>query len=504
MVTKINIKNSQIVVILSIAIFVILQLTIFLYTYTPSDSPMYMYASKLISEGKLPYADFFFAHPPLQLYLNGLIIKLFGLKVTILRSLEVLGAIISSCLLYLIVKQNYDNLSATLSVIIFLFSPIIMYQASYLYGYFLILPLIIFAFLAYTQKKYFYSGIAFGLAGITRLLSLPAFFVIVIYSIFISENKNITNRCINCFKLIFGFCIVFIPVILFFFAKTSNFYDYIFNFQITRSTMPFENKLHELTNIVMIDKVVFLLPIVLSYFLFRKKNILALSIISIYLIFIFNLRFVFKEYFIVIYPFLIILGATSFADLMKSLKSSKKFHKFAKFSAPILLILIFVPAANHTLQAYKEVYVQPHQEFKSLSLISDYVKKNSNENILLYGGQPQTAYVAILSGRALALEDPIFQKDYYINNPYKLNQTIKNLEQLFQEHKIKFLVNTNEKSLMTIEDFPEYTGLMKKYCSRPVVPLESNFFVILNQTQNKDMLIGFNETVRGFIVYKCF
>ena len=39
----------------------------------PGDENVYYYMGKLISEGKVPYRDFFLAHPPLHIYIIALL-----------------------------------------------------------------------------------------------------------------------------------------------------------------------------------------------------------------------------------------------------------------------------------------------------------------------------------------------------------------------------------------------------------------------------------------------
>ena len=52
---------------LIILIFVLIEIKALLF-YKPGDENVYLHMGKLLSEGVLPYKDFFYAHPPLQLF----------------------------------------------------------------------------------------------------------------------------------------------------------------------------------------------------------------------------------------------------------------------------------------------------------------------------------------------------------------------------------------------------------------------------------------------------
>ena len=61
-----------------------------LSTIQPGDENVYYYMGRLVSEGKMPYRDFFFAHPPLQIYLIALVYKAFGFSIAALKSVSMI------------------------------------------------------------------------------------------------------------------------------------------------------------------------------------------------------------------------------------------------------------------------------------------------------------------------------------------------------------------------------------------------------------------------------
>jgi len=61
-------------------------LKLYSLNFVKGDEHMYFYMSLLVSKGKWPYRDFFFSHPPLQLYLVGALYKLFGYSLALSKA----------------------------------------------------------------------------------------------------------------------------------------------------------------------------------------------------------------------------------------------------------------------------------------------------------------------------------------------------------------------------------------------------------------------------------
>ena len=74
----------------AVTVLVYLGLKQFSYRYVPGDENIYYYMAKVMAEGKAwPYRDFFFAHPPVQLFVAGSVFKLCGASYVVARSLPV-------------------------------------------------------------------------------------------------------------------------------------------------------------------------------------------------------------------------------------------------------------------------------------------------------------------------------------------------------------------------------------------------------------------------------
>jgi hypothetical protein len=114
-------RTSQIFLTLLIVISIALNI-LFLYP-TYSDENLYMaYSRELVSNGKIPYRDFFFGHPPLELYTLSLFMIVGGFNIYIAKLLPIVCSHLSVVLIYLICKE-YNERSALLVSALFLISP---------------------------------------------------------------------------------------------------------------------------------------------------------------------------------------------------------------------------------------------------------------------------------------------------------------------------------------------------------------------------------------------
>jgi len=168
---------------------------------------------KLITEGFLPYKDFFYAHPPLQLFIYAFLIKLFGVKLWLMNIIPLISILVSSYIAYKITNKLY------IMVLFLTFFPI-FHLASVGFGMNLALMFIMLGFY-FIEKKPMLASLFMGLAVFTRLIILP----IVIGSLFYIKSKEIRSRYIvglTVMAAIFLMMLILIPV-----AMNSLFFYHI-------------------------------------------------------------------------------------------------------------------------------------------------------------------------------------------------------------------------------------------------------------------------------------
>ena len=109
-------------------------LKLYSLNFVKGDEHMYFYMSLLVSKGKWPHRDFFFSHPPLQLYLMGALYKLFGYSLVLSKAVPSLAAMVSGIYVYLLGRRLVGRSEALLAVILFLFTFDVLRGSSHFTG----------------------------------------------------------------------------------------------------------------------------------------------------------------------------------------------------------------------------------------------------------------------------------------------------------------------------------------------------------------------------------
>src|SRR3989344_5365963 len=163
----------------------------------PGDENVYYYMAKSITEGQLPYRDFFYAHPPLHIFILSIVIKIFGVNFGILKFVNLLALLIASFFLYKIslglfrekLDDRHADIISILALILFLFSFEIMFKATFSIGVAFSLMFVTASFYFALAKKYFISGLLGGLAGLTRYYAIVPVFAILAF-IFVKKLQE--------------------------------------------------------------------------------------------------------------------------------------------------------------------------------------------------------------------------------------------------------------------------------------------------------------------------
>jgi hypothetical protein len=371
---------------------------------------------KLVSNGKIPYRDFFFAHPPLQIYIYSLIYKTVGFNFFIFKLLPTLFVIVSALYIFKILN-NYDNISAILAVILFFFSYDSLRFSSFPIGTSLTTMLVIVSFYYYFRKKYFISGILFGIAGITRFYSLIPMLVILSI-LFINNRKNVL-------RFIYGFSLIFISINLFFIILYGNNY-----------VIPVF-KYHLLKPITNVSKISLFLRILkdnallfLSSFLFlliKNKGKLqsVLFMIIFYLLTLFIIKNFFTHYLMLIFPFMAILGGYSLIRLKDIIKYNKN----------IIYVIISVIIIMSSILAVNKYIKYDFQDFNKANDITSYIKENSESTDTIFGDDLIVPLIALLSNRDITL-------DFVDSNNLRFRSGITNINETIErlKNKVKFVI----------------------------------------------------------------
>lgn len=411
-----------------------------------SDENTYFYMGKLVSEGNIPYKDFFFSHPPMQLFIFALILKIFGFNFVLLKSVAIASTIISCIFLFKTVNEKYNNLEGIIAVILFLSAQTTLYNSSINFGVNIATMFSVIGFYYfYTKKKIFISGVFFGFAGLTALYSLVPFAVLSV-TLFFSDKKKIK-------RFIYGFSLTFlIPILLITLITGIQFLIQIFLYHILKAPLASTDKLFFIKELIRKNYFLFLSSF--SYlFIKNKKELNIIGIISLtYLIFIMSLKTSFEFYFIPIFPFLAILGARSIGTIIPK---RKLLSKILIIIITIILIFYIIDFNIKPLKDYDELY-----SFESWQEVSDYITINSDSDERIFGDYFITPIVAMTSNRKIASNIVDNHYETIFSGVINVNQTIKELK----NNKVRYILIHERDNIQPFWSSYEINKFIKENC----------------------------------------
>ncbi len=404
-------------------IFVYLSIKSANLEYGFSDENTYFYMGKLVAEGNMPYKDFFFSRPPLQLFVLALVFKIFGFNFILLKLLPTLFTIISAFFIFLMMKK-FNAVYSFLSVILFMFSYDSLRFSTYNMGVNLaVMFLVIGFYFFFLQKKFFISGIILGLAGLTNFMSLIPFAVILVYLFF--RNKKMF------LKFLAGFSVTFILVnLVLLLAFGSKYIIPVFKYHFLKPKSAEGRNFDIFYRMIRINFLLFL-PALL-FFVDKNKRKIGIAALSsgAYLLFFIALNKVFGYYFMFIFPFLAIIGGYSLINLIDRVNVSKK----------ILYSVLFVVVVLLSAFSVRNYINYDYQDFNNAEEISQYVADNSDENEEIFGDDSIVQVIALLSNRRIALNFADSNNLRFRAGVTDINEVINDLKQ----SGVKFIINYKE------------------------------------------------------------
>lgn len=446
-----------------------------LATAQPGDENVYYYMGKLITEGKVPYRDFFFAHPPLHIYLIASIYKIFGFNILILKLIPLISTLISVFFIFKIAKEKFGNAEAVISSLLFLFSYSVMFDSVFSFGIEVAtMFLVIGAYLLWSRNYDTLAGISFGLAGATRLLSLLPIFVIFVL-VFLSSKKKFL-------KLSFVFLIIFLLINgIFILLFGADYLVSVYKYHLLKSLGGKEN-FREYIDIIKLNWILFS-SFLLFIFVKEKKPIAMPVIISIaYLVFLTALKKLFGFYFIVIFPFLALTGGYSIVNIAKKFSvtceasSSRLARHLPKiFLQKIFLIILLLIFAWNLLSDVLFLEKIGFKGFERGNDLIDFVNANSNKGTLLFGDDSVVPLLALLTDKKIALDFVDTNNEVFISGVKNLSNVLSNLK----GKDVLFIIRSSQ----GISYFSDVKEFLNKDC---------------------EFLGSFHDKIEGsYLIYKC-
>jgi hypothetical protein len=390
-----------------------------------SDENVYYLMGKKVAEGKVPYTQFSFTHPPLQIYILAFMFKLFGTSLLVAKLLPLISSSFSTVLIYLISKDLFKEKTALLSLTFFILTPAFLAFSDQGYGIWESLFFLLLSIYLIIKKKIFLSTITFTISILLRYLAilyLP--FLLILVFLRLGKIKKF---------LLYFIPISFMSFIFLYILFGYNFIDdtilFHINTKVIETNLP---KLHyQYLGIGFFT--IFLGFLSTGIALMRKNKLLLL--ISAYpiladLVVFFGFKTIIYHYFLFSVPFI-------------ALASSKAFMISRDLIIKISIALIVLLSIFSNFGTI-EFYLNPsHSE--NIYFIRDYIRNNISEDDNIFGESSITDYVSFTTDipitsnyldsyiayleyvseekviQNLEIEKPKFiidSEDYYMKNPY--------------------------------------------------------------------------------------
>lgn len=148
--------------------------------FVSGDEHMYFTMSLLVARGEWPYRDFFFSHPPLQLYLVAPLYLLFGHSLGLSKLVPSLAGVLSGVHVYLIGKRLAGRLEGVLGALLFLFTYDVLRGSSHFTGANCALALGMVATYQAIAGRQVVAGILFALGTFTGVYIAPLALMLVV------------------------------------------------------------------------------------------------------------------------------------------------------------------------------------------------------------------------------------------------------------------------------------------------------------------------------------
>ncbi len=181
-------KSEWFVLIFLLAVFAALKISVLAPHF--ADGWIYFYFGKLVAGGATPYLDFYYSSPPLIPYLMGFLHALFGFKISLANFLPTIFSLVDAILIFVLVKKR-SPFFALVAVVAYLFSFLNFATTDYFSEAHPLTSFALAGILFFENRKFFWSGIFFGLAGLTKFYGiLPAVFLPILI---FREPRNLRN-----------------------------------------------------------------------------------------------------------------------------------------------------------------------------------------------------------------------------------------------------------------------------------------------------------------------
>lgn len=364
--------------------------------------------------------------------------------------------------MFKLVLENFNEIAALISVILFLFSKTVLQYARGSNGAFETAAFILAAYYFLSKKKYFMSGVLFAFAGLTRLYFLPFFAICFFYSLFEYKDGKLLIHYNQTLRFILGFLLIFVSINAFFLVKFGKgYYTGVYLYQalggLIRAQYSFSSKLGSLWFIITSNTVLFLLAIFTFVFKKLRTHSIYATTILVYILFVFQLKEIFVHYYLILLPFVALMGCLILSNI------PNRFYKPSSILFPftaIMIILLFVQASSYINQNYKQI-AQSTEGENAILAVADYIKTNSKSDDKIFGATTPVHFIALYSDRRIIYD--------FVDQRVSVEIYQKFLDMIRDRKDLKYIVYfLDEESggfkFYGIENDSRYKEFIEKHC----------------------------------------
>jgi hypothetical protein len=355
------------------------------------DENAYFYMARLMSQGKLFYRDFFFAHPPLQLIFLSLVYSIFGFHLIALKLTAVLPVLAGAGIIYHWFWKRDNGLSGIFFLIIFLFNYELLKITTHPFGLNLTAFFLMLSLYYFLEDRPLRCGIFWGCAAVTGLYALP--WGVVPFGYYLLGGGRLRNlaRFFGGFMIIFGgvngLCIIV-------FGDGYIRPVYIYHFLKPRGTELISDIY---IRVIRRNLLVFFLPFLYLWGPWTGKRNAVLSAVIIYLVFLGSLNPLFTQYFMLPLSFLSFIGAVGMVSIIERFNSH-----WQRIAALTVAVIILAGFSGDDI--YRYLRHEAGTGFETEEQCRQFIMDNSEEGDLIFGHVTTTPLLALMTDREIALD----------------------------------------------------------------------------------------------------
>jgi len=448
-----GIKNSTVAFIFVIGVFLILQAP--LYKPLLSDENQYFYLGKLVADGKAPYVDFFYAHPPFQLAVFGVMFKVMDFNVYVFKWIALASTLITAILLYFLSGKHTKVLIPAL----YLFTSSVFFTGAVNMGINITTMLVVLGYFLLMKNEHFLGGMMFGVASLSGLYSLVIFMALALY------------LWRNSFFFVAGMLFISIPFNALFSIFTKNEYmRQVYLYHLSKPIESASSKLTFIMNTLSMDLIIWLpLFFVILVLIYKRKSFVnPLAYCSIaYIVFLLLLHKPFNYYWIMVYPFMALL-------VSEGIESIKRWK----------LTVILGMTAFSAFMAFNVFSGVEHfneeSQFSRMNEMSLYFKRQSGK--VLFGDYTITSLIALNTNKEMVVSkhfDTYPTAFAFIG----IEKALRVLEESKPDYLLIHRIANTQNPIWEVQEIKEYLDSHCNFEGQPV--------------------IGWSENANEYLVYRC-